>query len=353
MSDFEVSPAALRVLGGRLETLSGTVVHARTNLDRFEVPGAGKLISMVSDQFTSLRADLEGPYSAGGLAEQLLSGAGEAVTGLADDYERVDEDQRAAFDALLPEAATSLTPRDDPAGVDLGDYEDSYGGTPESDFEAFDRWIAIRDGVRDILNFAWMDDILTFLGFPSIIQTIYHDFEGEWDKLGIALGALDNIIDYWRDVDLDLNGFANHIQDFWAGHAADTTGQWFLSCGDSFREHASALSQYQSRVRAESFFLYECWHTVSSNVGGIASSLIELGEKITNPSEWVSWDTGGKIGRLLFRIFAKIGRILAVLDLVMTAVHGLCAGIAQLARIHNTDFPVIPAYSAPDVNGPN
>ncbi|MGZ8744622.1 MAG: WXG100 family type VII secretion target, partial [Nocardioides sp.] len=302
----------------------------------------------LSGEVDSVRDDLLSAYGSNGDAVRLFDNAGIALRVIGYSYEKTDEAQAAAYDAKLEQFDDIGVPwTSNNPGISMESYVSGYSSPPDSAFDEYDAFMEISEGVDYILAFDWIGDVLGGIGLPDPIAGVKADLEGDWSKVGKALGGIKLVVSYWYQVMGDLDGMIKGLDGQWTGHAASSAMTWIDELENGLGDHAKALNKTGQRIKSEALALKSAIDTMTD----LVDKIVEL---LPDPSDLKSLfgDVLGAFKDVASKIWTFITLFKEAFDVALTAAFGIVSVFAQITRFWDTDFPEIPAWDAPDVNGP-
>ena len=242
--------------------------------DYIQVDPGGTALTALSGEVDSVREDLLSAYGTYGDAVRLFDNAGIALRVIANDYEKTDAAQAAAYDAKLKGLDETPIPwTSNQPGVDLGSYLSAYSSPPDSAFDEYDAFMEISEGVDYIIGFDWIGDILGGIGLPDPIAGFKADLAGDWTKVGKALGGIELVHSYWYQVIGDLDGMVKGLDGQWSGNAASSATAWIADFSDKLGDHAKALNKTGQRIKSEALALKSYIDTMTGYIDAIVELL--------------------------------------------------------------------------------
>lgn len=335
-----------------MRQLSASVTTAYQYASANVVSGSGGTVyDAIAGEVDSVREDMLAAYGWNGQAHQLFLGGADTLEALAGDYVSVDEAQAAKYDALLPDATrVTLEQHDwspDEVGIDHETLTSGISGSPADGFEDFEQFASINDTIDGILGFDWLGGALGKVGIDfNLIDLIEEQFGGDWKLIGTAVGAMEGIESFWTTVSNELQGVVGRFEGSWTGEASDAATVWFADLQEACFDHGKAIGKSVSRIKAESFAFIDALTALEKALDSVAAGL-------------GTDDSGLGIGDLLGTALDLLkGKLLGLVNaawsawiLAKSAGQAVVAAFSQLTRFYDTEWPHVPAWSAPDVNG--
>lgn len=349
---FSVQPQHLAGAALDMRQLSASVSTAYQYASAHVVTGSGGTVyDAIAGEIDSVREDMLAAYGWDGQAHQLFLGGADTLEALAADYVAVDEAQAAKYDALLPDVPrATLEQHDwspDEVGIDHETLTAGISGSPTDGFEDYEQFASINDTIDGILGFDWLGGALGKVGIDfNLVDMIEEQFGGDWHLIGTAVGAMQGIEGFWTTVSTELQGVVGRFEGSWTGEASNAATAWFLKLQEACFEHGKAIGKTVSRIKAESFAFMDSLSTLEKALDSVAAGLgtddsgLSIGDLF-----------GTALDLLKGKLLGLVNAAWAAWNLAKSAAHGVVAAFSQLTRFYDTEWPPVPAWSAPDVDG--
>lgn len=335
---FEVKPAVVKDAAIEVAEVNDTVNRANGHAnDYLVIPGDGKMIDGARDELEKIREQLHADYGIGGAARAPLTCASLQLYYAAQDYEAADKASWASFDAQIKDPGRRdgqygswelLDPDGEERGVEYGEYSGILDD-PTSSMEDYEEWKEIESKVDYAVEFDWLTSPLQTLGLSDPIKKFHDDMDGEWSKVGMALGAIDQICDYWAQVRRDLGATCKALDAAWDGHAANNAIGFFHDYASATQTHASALDGVRTRIQAKAIGIRMALDTVLDGLEEVAD-LVPTGNSVGDFLKDVASTVLKVPGKLVNTILLVFDALFALCSLLVSA-FSLLAGRDDIA----------------------
>lgn len=282
----------------------------------------------------------------------LFDSASIALQQMARDYAEVDVGVARTADAMSTQLGDVTPDRDiysglngREAGVDSPSYEDAFED-PESAYADWDSFWEIGDKITYITSFEWIGSPLEKFNLPNPVKELMGKFDGDWPRLGRAIGAVDQLSSYWYSIASDVTSVRNSLDAGWSGVAADATLDWFDTLHDACSDHAQSLGDFETRVRTEALAMKSAVDLVAGLIEDIAGVIPDLEGGAVDKILGILESAVKGLGKLI----DIIDKAILALEAATTVAMSLLTVFAQLSS-GDGEFPSVSEPVALDVNG--
>ena len=175
-----------------------------------------------------------------------------------------------------------MYPGDATAGIDLAEFS-ALLGDPSSAFAEWEEFQGMRNAVDYILGWDWLFDLLGLAGVPNLSQMAGEWFQGDYDSMGRAMGALKQVSAFWSLVREEMAATMIQVDTTWSGNAANATFAWFSDYDNILADHASNVNDVYSRIFGYATGL----RMVLDSIASLLQTLIEFVTGVSGfPNSW-------------------------------------------------------------------
>lgn len=351
MDGFVARPAAIRATARDFESLSDKADYIRKAASEWmHVPHDSSVLSAIASEVDAIREALLDSYGSTGDYRRMMEGIVETLRATATNYENTDLDVARRADGLMHEIDRPSTSSFASPGIDEEEYAARFSDGPQSNFDEYDQFVSINKSINYMLDFKWIGSALGQLGIADPIKMLKFELSGDWTKVGDAMGALDMVVQTLVDVIWDIDGIVEALDGKWEGNASNAARDYFEKVRDVVMDSKNGFGASLDRMTAESLAYKAAVDAMNDSFEALVDAIpqpVSLAGALTDSLEGLFTDA-------LSRLLSRVKAFKLAFDLALAAAQILVAGFAQLARINeDTQFPQVPQWSAPDVNGAN
>ena len=366
---FTVEPDVLRRVGNDMRTLAESVAHAERYVDQYvQVEHHnGTVLAAIGEQVNKLQGWMLFDYGSVGDARWAYRGFGDALHGLAHDYQTTDRAQAARYDGLMDEVALdnaeAPTTLQAPT-IRLQDCTKRFTVAPEEGFPEIDVYNDFARGVDYIVGFKWVGQFLSASGITDPFQQFKKELEGDWKQVGRAVGALKALSRYWDEMEHTTraipnnfdgawvgNRFRNQVEggvtSSWTGHAASAATQHLRSLASKAGDHYFALDDKANSITLQMMAAND----LLDQLMGIIEAVLAIMPDGSKLDDYVAdFLSPKKAGERVLKLFQLVARFLTTFRLLIDNLGLVVAVFSELSSLGGVNFPQV-KYTAPDVNG--
>jgi hypothetical protein len=344
---FHVLPVNLHRSGDAFEDLGDlmrdVLAHSESyvevNADHAQV---GTFFLDVKDRTNQLQDQLRRNYSVNGPVTGYYFGAGEALHEVARDYESVDQQQAAGWDAML-----ACTPGDQEydftlppySGLDITEIRAML--TPPTGWTEFEQgWQQVQNGIDYLCSLDFITDMLVWpVAEPmrTTLQEARDAVNGPWMEVGRAAAALHTLGSVNHEMNIRVALAAQDLS--WHGNAADIAKSNIDRFREVMDEHVGNLHSVAEFLNMRSYAMVK--------ITDIAVSLIEYVIDFCtslNPLDILDALSKGRVPPILTKVLTVIPLITLCVDLLGAVLAGL--GLTFHALLDRD-------VAVPDINPPS
>lgn len=279
---FDVKPRALDVAAGDLHQMKVAIDKAEDFAATYirRAWDGGVFLADAGSVVNDVESNIRYAYSRCG---KDLERAGDALRSTADGYRESDRSAARAADKKI-EKIGDIYDWDD----DKPDYADTERGIRQSDVrtvlkdpgnrnDGIQDFLDIEEKVKKIIALGHEADEITALGFANPFVGWAEDWEGEWEKLGVAAAAMDTLGEFWNRLGGEVDATTSYLDQRWDGHASTQAQAWFNDAAHECYQHGAALQAMSDEV----FYKGILMNDAVSSVLEVAADLVDLVTSVT------------------------------------------------------------------------